>query len=493
MGKHRRNHTRPTMPAAARESMAAKRWTTDSFTNFEARSGVGTNNQSSSASYGFDFISRNRIQLESMYRSSWVVGQAVDVIAEDMTRAGIDLNTSLAPEEQAKITGAFERLQLWDALCETIKWGRLYGGGIAVMLIDGQRVDTPLRIETIGKGQFRGLFVMDRWMVTPTLNTLVKDFGPSFGMPMYYDVVADSLALSNQRIHYSRIIRIDGVGLPYWQRISENLWGQSVIERLFDRLVAFDSTTQGAAQLVYKAHLRTIKVEGLREIIAMGGPPMEALLKNIEMIRRFQSNEGLTLLDGKDEFEAHQYAFSGLSDLILQFGQQLSGALQIPLVRLFGQSPVGLNSTGDGEMKQYHENIAQQQEKRLRPGVSTLLDVVCRSELGVKPPEDFSFEFNSLERMSDKDKAEIGEVTTRTVLSALDAGVISQQTALKELQQSSEVSGVWTNITDEQINAADDDLPDLGEVDHDDPDTGPPQTQGGAKGKEGGDPVRRAA
>ena len=40
-------------------------------------------------------------------------------------------------------------------------WGRLYGGAIAVMLIDGQDVESPLDMKTIGKGQFKGFYVYD--------------------------------------------------------------------------------------------------------------------------------------------------------------------------------------------------------------------------------------------------------------------------------------------------------------------------------------------
>lgn len=491
MSKNRQRRNQVAKVQAQAVAQSGKRFMVgDSFANFEARVGIGTNNQTSQSSYQFDYISRNRVQMEAMYRSSWVVGQAVDVVAEDMTRAGIDLNTKLKPEDQTKLSAAFERMRLWDALCDNIKWARLYGGSLAVMLIDGQKMDTPLNLDSVGEGQFKGLLVLDRWLVQPTLHLLVQEYGPDFGLPKFYDVVADAMALTRQRIHHSRVIRVDGVDLPYWQKIAENLWGQSVIERLFDRLVAFDSTTQGAAQLVYKAHLRTISVEGLRDIIAMGGPPMEALGKNIEMIRRFQSNEGMTLIDAKDKFEAHQYAFSGLSDLMLQFGQQLSGALQIPLVRLFGQSPAGLNSTGDGEMRQYHESIAQQQERRLRPGVTKLLDVLCRSELGVAPPDDFSFEFNSLEKMSDADKADIAQKTTASVLDAYDAGLVSQKTALSELKQSSEVTGIWTNVTDDLINEAEDALPDPTETA---PGDGSEEEPRPGEEPESGDPVRRAA
>lgn len=459
--------------ARAAKAQSTKRWAAgDSFQNFEARVGYGTNNQTSASSYGFDFISRNRIQLEAMYRSSWVVGAVVDCVADDMTRAGIEIESDLPPDQMDRIHAAFERMAIWDRINDTIKWSRLYGGAIGVMMIDGQNMATPLRLETVGKDQFKGILVLDRWLIQPTLNDLVKEFGPDLGQPKFYDIVADSMALARQRIHYSRVIRLDGVELPYWQKISENLWGQSVIERLFDRLIAFDSTTAGAAQLVYKAHLRTLAIDDLRTVIAAGGPALEALLKNVEMIRRFQSNEGITLIDAKDKFESHQYSFSGLDNVLLQFGQQLSGATGIPLVRLFGQSPAGLNSTGESDVRNYYDNIKQQQERRLRLPLTRLLEVIVRSELGIEPPEGFQFGFNPLWQLSDTEKADIAQKTTQTVTEACDAGLISHQTALKELRQSSHVTGVWSNITDEMIAEADDELPDLSEIEPDAPNAG---------------------
>lgn len=468
----RKNRPRPA-PAVkqapmARASAAAKRFTTDSFQNFEARVGIQTNNQSGGGGYGFDFISRNRVQMEAMYRSSWIVGAVVDSVAEDMTRAGITVSSDLDPDDQQMLDQTMERLQIWDALCDTVKWGRLYGGALAVMLIDGQRMETPLNVDSVGEGQFKGLLVLDRWLVQPSLENLVTELGPDLGKPKFYDVVADSMALKRQKIHYSRVLRIDGVDLPYWQRIAENLWGQSVIERLFDRLLAFDSATQGAAQLVYKAHLRTLKVKDLRQIIGLGGPAMEGLVKQIEMIRRYQSNEGLTLLDAADEFQVDQYTFAGLDDVLLQMAQQLSGAAEIPLTRLFGQSPAGLNSTGDGEMKQYHESVNTKQERRLRMPLTRLLEVMARSVLGHGLPKGWSFTFNSLQRMSDTDKATIGTATTTAILDANETGVIDQATALKELKQASEVTGLFTNITDDMITEAENAPPPISE---DDPDT----------------------
>lgn len=436
-----------------------KNFTADSFQNFAARLGLGAGSQHDQSTYGFDFLSRDRLKLEAMYRSSWIVGQVVDVVAEDMTREGINIRGLDDPDDANKIQQKLDDLEIWNELTNVIKWGRLYGGAIAVMLIDGQDVSTPLDINTVGKDQFKGLMVLDRWLVLPTLQDLVTEYGPDFGKPKYYDVIADSLGLSNQKIHYSRVIRFDGVDLPYWQRVAENLWGQSVIERMIDRLTAFDSTTMGVAQLVYKAHLRTYKVKGLRAIIAAGGKTFEGLVRQIEQIRLWQSNEGLTLMDAEDEFATHSYSFAGLDAVLLQFGQQLSGASQIPLVRLFGQSPSGMNATGESDLSNYYDNINQQQERRMRSGLNKLLQVVSLSVLGKALPDSFTFDFASLWQIDDVQKADIASKVTDAICKAEEQGLISTQSAMKELKQSSEITGIYSSITDDDIKSSDDKVP----------------------------------
>ncbi len=468
--------------------MGLLKFTADSFQNFAARVGLGAGSQHDQSTYGFNFLSRNRTLLESMYRSSWVVGQAVDVVADDMTREGINMQGLSGPEETEEINQVLDDLQVWDKLNETIKWSRLYGGAIAVMMIDGQNISTPLNTKTIAKGQFKGLLVLDRWMVLPDLQDLVTEYGPNYGMPKFYDVITDSVGLVNQRIHYSRILRFDGVKLPYWQSIAENLWGQSVIERLEDRLTLFDSATLGAGQLVYKAHLRTYKVDKLRELIATGGRAYDALVKQIQQIRMWQSNEGMTLMDSKDTFETHQYSFTGLDSVLLQLGQQLSGALGIPLVRLFGQSPAGLNATGESDLSNYYDNINQQQEGCMRSPLHRLLEVVSQSALGKPLPTSFKFDFASLWQMDDKTKAEVANTTTDAITKAEESGLISRKTALKELRQSSEVTGIFSHITDEEIEDADDDPPrPRGELDDE---TESNESETGAKD---GDSIQSAA
>ena len=427
----------------------------DGLSNFAAALGGGADNLHAQSTYTYNFITRNRNQLEAMYRTSWIVGQAVDVVADDMTQAGIQIKSQMPPDDSEILHGTFEDLQIWQAICSTVKWSRLYGGALALILIDGQDFETELNVETVGRGQFKGLLPLDRWQVRPETTNLVSAYGPDMGMPMFYNVTQDSITPNLGRIHYSRIIRLDAIQLPHYQRISEQLWGESVIERLYDRLIAFDSTTVGAAQLVYKAYLRTWKIEGLRNLIAQGGPMMTAVTAQIDFTRRYQSNEGLTLLDSKDEFETHSYSFAGLDNVLMQFGQQLSGALEIPLVRLFGQSPSGLNSSGESDLRTYYDGIRKRQGSQLRGPIRKLLEIASRSVLGKELPPGFRFEFTSLWQLTEEQKANIAKTDSDSIGGVFDRGLISEEIALNELRQSNAITGRFSNISDQFIAKAD--------------------------------------
>lgn len=438
--------------------------TSDSFTNLAARTGLGAGSIQDRSLMSFNFVSRNRVLMEAAYRGNWVCGMAVDLVSQDMTRQGVEIKGEIDPDKIKKMDRAISRLRIMDAWQDTIKWSRLYGGAIAVMLIDGQRMDTPLDHETIGKGQFKGLMVLDRWLVQPSLEDLITEYGPEMGNPRYYTVLADAKALVTQKIHYSRVIRLDGIKLPYWQAITENGWGQSVLERIWDRIVAFDSVSEGSAQLVYKAHLRIFRIKDLKQVKALGGDKTyQGFLNYWEAVRQFQVNEGLTLIDKDDEFEPHTYNFSGLADMALMFGEQLSGGMQIPLVRLFGQSPAGLNSTGDSDLLTYYDNVQQQQESKMREGMTRILDVLYRSLFAKAPPDDFDHDYRSLKQMNDQEKADIAQKYADTILKAEENGVIDLATALRELKQLSHIIGIFSNITDDMITEAENEPPMPGE------------------------------
>lgn len=409
------------------------------------------------------FKSFDRQQLEFAYQTSWICGLAVDVVAEDMTREGIDIQEE-DPQVIDYLESAMDNFRIWDSISDAIKWSRLYGGAIAVMLIDGDDMSTPLEVDSIQKGRFKGLMVLDRYQVTPSVSDLVKEMGPDFGKPRFYDVTSDAQIVLKGRIHYSRVIRFEGRKLPYYLRSAYQSWGASVLEPIFDRIEYFDMVSKGAAQLVSKSYLRYYKVKGMRQI--MTNPVMaEGFIKQMDQVRFFQSTEGMTLGDAEDDFQTFQYSFTGLHEIMLQFGQQISGALGIPLVRLFGQSPVGFNSTGEADMRMYYDNVKHDQDSDLRPGMKRILRALYASVIGRPAPKDLDFEFRTLWQMTNEQKGAAATAFTGAIVQAMEAGAISEVTAMQELKKLSGTIGLFGSITDEDIKAAeaanDVPLPDL--------------------------------
>lgn len=446
---------------AAQDKAAARALVADGFDNFVARLGLRNDNTLSAGTYEFNLVTRNRIKLEAAYRGSWIVGAVVDSVAEDMTRAGIDVTSNEADEDIEDFQKAISRLQVWQSICSLIKWGRLYGGALGVIQIKGQKLDTPLDPETVGEGQFQGVVVFDRWQLNPVLFDVI-DSGPEMGLPRFYQIVSTPAQSSptaptptgQVTVHHSRVIRYTGIDLPFFQAITEMMWGESILERLWDRLISFDSATMSTANLIERANNRTVGIEGLREIIAAGGEAQKGLEAQFEMMRTFQTNEGMTLLDKNDTFDAKVYTFAGLDNILLQFGQQLSGATGIPLVRLFGQSPAGLSATGDADIRMYYDNIKAQQEAKLRTPFEALIRVLWRSTFGKPQPKDLNFQFVPLWQMSATDKATIAKSNTETVIGAFEAGLTPREAAMKELRGFSGDTGLFSNITDEDIAEA---------------------------------------
>ena len=126
----------------------------------------------------------------------------------------------------------------------------------------------------------------------------------------------------------------------------------------------------------------------------------------------------------------------------------------IPLVRLFGQSPAGMNATGESDIRMYYDNIKAQQESTLRTGWQLILQVLWRSVYGKPAPKDLQFEFVPLWQMSALDKATIGKTNTEAIIGAYESGLTSRKTAMQELRESSGDTGLFSNISDEEIDEA---------------------------------------
>lgn len=438
----------------------------DAFSNVLARLGAGTPNLLEGTEYSLQRMSRDFNTLNALYRESWIVRRIIDVIPADMLKNWITITSGLDPDVEKRLSLTLRRTQLIDKLKRGMQWGRLYGGALGVMLVKHQGYDLsqPLQLDWIMPGDFAGLLIFDRWNGVNPSSELIEDISdPDYGYPKYY-TVTDPAGGGSVKIHYSRVARFPGATLPFWEEIAEMQWGASVVESIFDELRKRDNVSWNIAQLTFMANIRVLKMQDLGQLLAATDSESQAeLLRTLEAQNMLLNNMGMQVMDAADGLETHQYTFGGLADCYQQFIMDISGAAEIPVTRLFGRSPSGLNATGESDLQNYYDMIAEKQESYLRPILNKVLPPFIISTLG-SLPDDFDFEFDPVAEPTDKERADLAKCGTDNVVAAYNAGLISQRTALKELKQQSERTGVWTNITDEDIERASDSVEAPGEM-----------------------------
>ena len=141
----------------------------------------------------------------------------------------------------------------------------------------------------------------------------------------------------------------------------------------------------------------------------------------------------------------HKYSFAGLSDIYESFMMDMAGAAEIPATKLFGRSPQGLNATGEADLRNYYDMIAQMQERLLRPALEKFLPVMAISCWGYVP-EDMEIVFEPVMTSSPAERAELVQKMSQDVIEGYKAGLLTREQALEELKSRGEELGVYTKV-----------------------------------------------
>jgi phage-related protein (TIGR01555 family) len=442
-----------------------KLYTIDAFQNQMARLGFGQPNLNEGADYPLTRMSQNYNLFTSLYRSSWIVRKIVDVFPSDMVKNWIKFNSSLDPEKISKINSVIRKTKTKEKIKEGLRWARLYGGAAGLILIDGDEdLSEPLDYDTIMLDDYKGLLIFDRWNgIYPDIELEDDISDEEYGYPKYYSIslseANNNLMLSYNKqdlvkVHHSRIVRFNGRDLPLWERQAEMFWGESEIEIVFEELKKRDNTSANIASLIFLANIRVLKMNDLGQLLgASTQKAQENLYKVLQAQNQLMSNMGIYVMDKDDDFGSEQYSFGGLNDIYESFMLDIAGACEMPVTKLFGREPAGFNSTGESDLTQYYDTLEEKQETYLQPIIDKLLPIIFMSTLGAIP-EDLDWEFNPCMNVNSKDLADLAQSMASPIFEAFNAGLITKEIALKELKQQNEKTGMWSNITDEDIKNA---------------------------------------
>ncbi len=425
----------------------------DSFSNRAARLGYGTFDLLQATEYPLTRLTYNYPLLTSLYRNNWIIQNIISTIPNDMVRKWYELRGSLPPDALNQMIRVERRTQIRRKLLLGMYWGRLYGGAAGILLVRGQEnLEEPLQLDAVLPGSFLGLQILDRWSGIYPESELVSDPSDSdFGLPEYYSIRDEVSGETAARVHHSRVLRFIGRELPYMEQITEQYWGESEIEAIYEELVKRDNVSGNIAALTFRANLNYLETDNLDQMMGIA---------NTEVQRRFwqtlqaqsiiESNFGTRLINKGDKMHNTQYTFTGLSDVYDRVMMDVAGAARTPVTKLFGRSPAGLNATGESDMQNYYDYIDGLRETEFRFMLERLLPVLALSAWG-EVPDDLDIAFPPLQTPDSKEVAEIAEKKTGAVVMAYQSDLLDSATAQMELQSLSDDAGLFSNISEDSI------------------------------------------
>lgn len=426
----------------------------DAYTNIPANLGMGANNLSQTGRYVMERFTWDYMTLNTLFRNNWIAKAIIEKPANEMMKNGFIIQSQIDPDKIQDIMNTWRRTRTEARFLKCIKWARLYGGCLLIPLIEGQEdMSEPLDLDSIMPGDYKGCMTIDRWSgVSPSVELVTDISDPHFGTPAYYDV-SDDTSGKTVRMHHSRVIKMIGRELPYWEEIAESYWGASELEHVYTELKKRDDTSANIAFLIFLANIRVHKMDGLAQMLTMGDQEAaQHVYDTMVAMNHLMCNTGTVAMDKEDSFEMHQYSFTGINDVYESFMLDISGAAEIPVDKLFGRSPSGFNS-GDETLQNYYDTIQEKQETYVREPLEQLIKIITMSTLG-EIPDDMEIEFNPVRRPSDLEKSDLASKMAEPVFTAVGTGLIGKASALRELKQQSPLVGLWSNITDEMINEA---------------------------------------
>jgi phage-related protein (TIGR01555 family) len=415
----------------------------DSYQNIAASLGQNTDSMAAKGYFTHNYLEVNRIRLENIYMSSWLARKIIDCPVDTMLSGGVTF-TGCTADEAKQLQLKMIELNIWHDYGEVEKQARLYGGCVGHYAIDGQNPSTELNIDRVGQDQFLGIEPLSRWQVLPDISTLIT-VGFNRGEPRMYQVMFDNgLDATNYNLHYSRLVKMIGYNVPWFQKIALLWWGQSILTNLLDVITSYEAISLAIDNLLFKANLKILKIKGLKQLNAMETDDDEepnwqqkGLESYLRTMRDLQSNESVTVLDADDDYTNLQYAFQGLKEIQESKGEQVSGASGTPQSILFGRPADGLGASLAGDIEIWLKKLLTDLETKHRRPLSIIFHLLWKTTFDTDVPKDFGFVFNPLRVMDSDQVAEITSKTVDTLVRAVEANIITPQEARDELKSRS--------------------------------------------------------
>lgn len=339
--------------------------------------------------------------LAEKYQNNGLFSKIIDRPAEEALKHGMEYNVSDADLREF-LDDALDRLDWEEKAVTAIRWARLFGGSIIVMLLDdGGGLEEPVNWQDVRSVE--ELRVYERAIVQPDPDTYRT------GKAEYFDV--SSTYGGTFRVHRSRCLVFKNGSLPEYGAAQQYYyWGLPEYIRIHKDLSRALKTHTNAANMIEKSVQPVYKQRGLQSMLAgPNGDEME--LKRLQVLdaSRGMMNTIAVDMEGED-YDFKTFQMTGTKEILGSTCNLLSAVTCIPQTILFGRSPAGENATGESDLENYYNFVEGIQKRMLKKNIRTLIKAIVQAGVydgSIENPGNIKPTFKPLWSLSETEKATV--------------------------------------------------------------------------------------
>jgi len=360
--------------------------------------------------------------LERFYEGNGLFSRIIDAPAEEALRTGFKMKNIDDEKLNLFVERSLDELNWEETAIDAIKWARLFGGSIIVLLVnDGRGIEEPLdwkHIESIDD-----MRLYDRSLIVPEYESMYsyegtdpfKTRGSRLGMPEHYMI---NSRYGSFTVHESRCLIFQNGVLPENASTSiYQLWGMPEYIRINKAIRDAEVAAGSATKLLDRAVQAVYSMKDLSLLLSTEDGESQVLrrLEAIDLARGMMNT--ITIDSEGEDYSFRQFSFTGVSEVIDSTCNYLSALTNIPQTILFGRSPAGMSATGESDFENYYNYVQRIQKRMLRSNLRYLLGIIFQAGVTngeVEKVPRIDVEFNPLWSMSDMEKEQLEQAKIAT-------------------------------------------------------------------------------
>lgn len=317
--------------------------------------------------------------LSAAYKDNWLVRRVIESRCDEALRGGWGVPETESLENFRRLNLATHEEGAFQRACHMADLKGGAGLFIGYKSSPGQLLTEPAPVGS----EVAFLEVFDRFQLQGSERDKRVD-SPEYDRPQIWQVTGTRR--SGLRFHTSRMIRFPGAPRGTDQGTSEQDrdWGYSQLQAVWDDVVRYGVFWQSIGHLMQLASVGVLKLHGLIEMLASKNRgDAEA---RIDLLNETLSLCRLLLLDAKqgEEYHREAVAFTDLPALLQELMTATAAAVKMPVTKLFGRSPAGMNATGESDTRMWYDEVQSYRQIMIEPRLESLLAITEQKAIDVE-------------------------------------------------------------------------------------------------------------